>query len=49
MIIERNRIYKMDCIEGIKEMLQGGKSRLYHNRPAIPNQLQIQPQAKQRP
>lgn len=24
MIIERNNIYKMNCIEGIKEMLQGG-------------------------
>ena len=24
MIIERNHIYKMDCIEGIKAMLQGG-------------------------
>lgn len=41
MIIERNNIYKINCIEGIKEMLQGGgsTSRLYNNRPAISYKL----------
>lgn len=24
MIIERNQVYKMDCLLGIKEMLRGG-------------------------
>lgn len=24
MTIERNQVYKMDCIKGLQEMLQGG-------------------------
>lgn len=28
MVIERNHIYKMDCIEGLTEMLRGGGDKL---------------------
>ena len=27
MTIERNQVYKMDCIKGLQEMLQGGGCR----------------------
>lgn len=39
MIIERNQVYKMDCLLGIKEMLRGGASRLYNHRPTLPDKL----------
>lgn len=46
MTIERNQVYKMDCIKGLQEMLQGGGAgRLHYYRPALPYKLQIQPQA----
>lgn len=40
MTIERNQVYKMDCLLGIKEMLRGGgASRLYNHRPTLPDKL----------
>lgn len=49
MTIERNRIYNLDCLDGIREMLRGGGiSRLRNNRSALPYQLSNAPSARQK-